>query len=62
MIRLFIITLLIVGIGAMASDFIKGYELQQLNQIEVSRCSIDMASNPDLICDYLKKIYLSYFI
>ena len=51
MIRLFIIILLIVGIGAMASDFIKGYELQQLNQIEVNRCSIDMASNPGLICD-----------
>lgn len=49
--KLVIIALLIVGIGAMASDFIKGYELQQLNQIEVNRCTIDMASNPDLICD-----------
>lgn len=51
MVRLFIITLLIAGIGAITSDFIKGYELQQLNQIEVTRCTIDMASNPDLICD-----------
>lgn len=51
MIRLVIIALLIVVIGATASDFIKGYELQQLNQIEVNRCTIDMASNPDLICD-----------
>lgn len=51
MIRLFIITLLILVIGAMASDFIKGYELQKLNQIEVNRCTIDMTNNPDLICD-----------
>lgn len=49
--RLVIIALLVVGIGTLASDFIKGYELQQLNQIEVNRCTIDMASNPDLICD-----------
>lgn len=49
--KIVIIILLIAGIGAMASDFIKGYELQKLNQIEVNRCSIDMASNPDLICD-----------
>ena len=33
------------------NDELKLYNLQKLNQIEVNRCSLDMASNPDLICD-----------
>ena len=33
------------------NDELKLYNLQKLNQIEVNRCSIDMESNPDLICD-----------
>ena len=33
------------------NDELKLYNLQKINQIEVNRCSIDMASNPDLICD-----------
>ena len=33
------------------NDELKLYNLQKINQIEVNRCSIDMASNPGLICD-----------
>ena len=33
------------------NDELKLYNLQKLNQIEVNRCSMDMAFNPDLICD-----------
>lgn len=33
------------------NDELKLYNLQKLNQIEVNRCSMDMATNPDLICD-----------
>ena len=33
------------------NDELKIYNLQKINQIEVNRCSMDMASNPGLICD-----------
>lgn len=50
-----ILTLILIA-GVMTAynfinDELKMYNLQKLNQIEVNRCTMDMASNPDLICD-----------
>jgi len=49
-----LIALLFTGINA-GIGFIKewhaGYELQQINMLEVERCTEAMRLNPNLICD-----------
>lgn len=50
-----ILTLILIAGVVTAYNFINDelrlYNLQKINQIEVNRCGIDMANNPDLICD-----------
>lgn len=50
-----IITTLLIAIIAtgynIVNDLWKGYQMQHFNQIEVERCTQDIASNSDLICD-----------
>ena len=52
--KLIIIVLLVIGINA-GIDFIKEqmnmHELQQINMLEVERCTEAMRLNPGLICD-----------
>ena len=52
--KLIIIVLLVIGINA-GIGFIKEqmntHELQQINMLEVERCTEAMRLNPDLICD-----------
>lgn len=50
-----IITALLIAIITtgynIVNDLLRGYQMQRLNQIEVERCTQNMASNPNLACD-----------
>ena len=45
------LAVLAINIFNCLSNEINAYQLYKINQMEVERCSVDMALNPDLICD-----------
>lgn len=52
--KLFIIIIVIIAVNYGANllkEWHAGYELQQINKIEVTRCAEYLQQNPDGVCD-----------